>query len=246
MARKTTSRRKSPRTRARKKGASWFVRLLALILLVALLGAAYAWWRAQDWRPDETAYPDQGALVSEADGAVNFRTLKGLGADFAYIEASHGSEGQDRAFADSLPAARAAGLQVGAVHVFDPCTLADGQSANFVTMVPRDGELLPPAIALRETGDDCAERVTRAAIESELMTLVNQIEAHAGKPAILYVSEGFETRYGIANRIERNLWLKANWFEPEYADRPWLLWTANDALPTEAADDPLAWVVVRP
>ena len=241
MARRKTTRRKGAR-----KGASWFARLLALLLLVALIGAAYAWVRAQDWQPDETLYPDQGAVISEADGAVNFRTLKGLGADFAYLEASRGSEGHDRAFADGMPVARAAGLQIGAVHVFDPCTLADGQSANFVTVVPRDPQLLPPAIALRTVGDNCADRVTRAAIESELMTLINQIEAHAGKPAILLVSERFEGRYGIANRIERNLWLESNWFEPDYADRPWLLWTANDALRTEAADDPLAWVVVRP
>lgn len=219
---------------------------MALVLLLAMIGAAVLWWKGRHWRPDEARWPDQGALVSREDGEVDFGTLKGLGAGFVYLEASRGGKGQDAAFPDNHAAARAAGLQAGAVHVFDPCALADGQSANFVTIVPRDPELLPPAIALRQTGEDCPDKVSRAAIQSELMTLVNQIEAHTGKPAILLLSEDFEERYGVAARIDRNLWLERDWFGPAYAGRPWLLWTANAGLETEAADEPLAWVVVRP
>ena len=152
----------------------------------------------------------------------------------------------DNAFPDNFAAAREAGLQVGAVHRFDPCVPADGQSANFVTMVPRDAALLPPAIELDRTAEDCPERVTRAAIQSELLTLVNQIEAHAGRPAILAPSSDFEDAYGIAARIDRNLWLTSNRTEPDYAGRPWIMWTANTALVNEAASEPLRWVVVRP
>mgnify|MGYP007116553332 CR=1 FL=1 len=46
--------------------------------------------------------------------------------------------------------------------------------------------------------------VSEAAIQSELMVLVNQIEAHAGKPAILAPSPAFERRYRVGGRIERN------------------------------------------
>ena len=73
-----------------------------------------------------------------------------------------------------------------------------------------------------------------------------QLEAHAGQPLILKISPQFEERYGIAARIERNLWLERDWFEPVYGGRPWLLWTANGELQTEAAEGPLRWVVVRP
>ena len=48
----------------------------------------------------------------------------------------------------ALAAARKAGLQVGAVHVYNPCEPADAQAANFVTTVPRDAKLLPPAVQL--------------------------------------------------------------------------------------------------
>ncbi len=244
MARKRA--RKKPAKAARKARRRLVMRLIALALVAAGLVAAWFWWEARNWRPAEAEWPDQGALVGEGDGAVSFATLAGLGADFVYLEASRGAAGSDAGFPDNLAAARDAGLQVGAVHAYDPCVPADGQSANFVTVVPRDAGLLPPVIQLARTSDDCAERVTRAAVQSELLTLVNQIEAHAGKPAILAPSEDFEDRYGIAARIERNLWLEGDRREPGYAGRPWLLWTANSALPTEAADKPLRWVVVRP
>ena len=142
--------------------------------------------------------------------------------------------------------ARRSGLAVGAAHRFDPCAVADGQSANFVTMVPRDESLLPPAILLESTADDCPSRVSDAAVQSELTTLVNQIEAHSGKPAILAPVEAFENAYAPSRRFDRQLWLTRSWFEPDYAIRPWLMWTANKWYKTEAAHEPLRWVVVRP
>lgn len=230
----------------RKKGFGWPARLLALALLLALASGGWAWWHLAHWTPAESDYPDQGIYIDASDGPVNFRTARALGADFAYLAASSGTRGQDAAFSRNLAAAREAGLQVGAVHRFDPCTMADGQSANFVTMVPRGADLLPPAIELVEGTEACADNVPEAAVASELTTLVNQIEMHAGKPAILKPSEVFETDHPVAARIERNLWLTRTRIEPDYAGRPWLLWTANEALRTDAADSPLRWVVARP
>ncbi len=238
--------RKKPRRRPAGKRGRWLAWLVAALLLVAFLAGGWAWWESRNWRPDEVIWTDQGALIGESDGTVRFPTLKGLGAGFVYLEASRGADGKDAAFPDNFAAARAAGLQIGAVHRFDACARADGQSANFVTTVPRDIELLPPAIMLERTAEDCPERVSRAAVQSEVMTLVNQIEAHTGKPVILAPSEDFEEDYAVAARIDRNLWLSRDWSEPTYAGRPWLLWTANSAFQTEAAGQPLRWVVVRP
>lgn len=219
--------------------------LLALVLVVAAV-AGWWYWQSLHWRPSERAWPDQGLLVGEDDGAVRFDVAAGLGASFAYLEASRGAQGRDRSFASNLAEARAAGLEIGAVHVFDPCTPADKQSANFVVSVPRDRKLLPPAILLDREADFCPESVSEAAIQSELMVLVNQIEAHSGKPAILAPSRDFERRYRVGARMERKLWLARDRIEPAYVGRPWTLWTANSHLVTEAADRPLRWVVARP
>ncbi|QKG72359.1 glycoside hydrolase family 25 protein [Erythrobacter mangrovi] len=239
MARRKRSRRRPFRlSRGMKMG-------LFLLLLIGV-AAVYAAYEGRSWRPDESVWPDQGALVSAADGPVAFDTLHGLGGKFVYLEASEGSTGHDIGFAQNMVRARAAGLEVGAVHRFDPCQAADGQSANFVTMVPRDRDLLPPAILLEDTTEHCAEHVSKAAVQSELITLVNQIEAHTGKPVILAPIEEFEAAYGVSQRIDRQLWLTRSWFEPDYAARPWLMWTANRWYKSEAAGQPLRWVVVRP
>ncbi|WP_421989775.1 glycoside hydrolase family 25 protein [Qipengyuania sp.] len=242
MARRSRKRRKSrfPKALSRAGKTAMF------LLVIALIGAAYAWHEGRDWRPDEELWPDQGALVGAVDGAVDFGTIAGLGAQFVYLEASDGAGLTDVAFAQNFARARAAGLAVGAAHRFDPCDVADGQSANFVTMVPRDPDLLPPAILLETTAAACPARVSDAAVQSELTTLVNQIEAHAGKPAILAPVEEFEEAYAPSRRFERQLWLTRSWFEPDYATRPWLMWTANRWYQTEAAQEPLRWVVVRP
>ena len=39
------------------------------------------------------------------------------------------------------------------VHAYDPCVAAERQAGNFVTIVPRDPMLLPPAIALERLLD---------------------------------------------------------------------------------------------
>lgn len=230
----------------KRKSRGWRARAAAAVLLAALAGGGWFWWQVQHWTPSEAEFPEQGAEISAADGPVNFRTLHALGADFVYLDASSGAKDADARFSRNLAAARAAELQIGAVHRFDPCTMADGQSANFVTIVPRGEGFLPPVIALDRTADECPARVGEAAVESELMTLINQIEAHAGRPVILKVYPEFEDRYGLAARLDRNLWLVRTRFQPTYAGRPWVLWTANRALRSEAAEEPIRWVVVRP
>lgn len=242
--RSKTRKRSSGRGRSRRWG--WRSPLLAVLATLIAGAAGWWWWQGHSWKPSEAAYPVQGALVGEGDGPVRFDIVAGLGGSFVYLEASRGARGRDRDFIDSLAAARKAGLMVGAAHVFDPCAPAHTQAANFVIAVPRDRRLLPPGILLDADAEFCPEPVSEAAIQSELMTLVNQIEAHSGEPVILAPGAAFERRYRVGRRIERNLWLTRNRTEPTYAGRPWTLWTANEALWTEASEHPLRWVVARP
>ena len=182
--------------------------------------------------------------IGRTDGEVDWTALKAVGADFAYLDASTGAASHDAGFVDNLEAARAAGLTLGALHRYDPCQPADRQAANFVTVVPRDAKMLPPAVDLDTLAEDCSPRVSDAAVVSELMTFLNQIETHTGKAAILKISPAFERHYHIAHAIDRNLWLERDWLSPDYAGQPFAMWTANSALMTAASTQPLRWVVV--
>jgi lysozyme len=230
----------------RKTSGSWKWRVAGGLLMLAVIAAAWGWWHLQGWRPDRAQYPVQGVLLGEVDGPITAAMLQGAGAGFAYLEASEGADGRDAQFADTLEALAGSGLPVGAVHAYDPCVPADRQAANFVTIVPRDPAQLPPAIALDTLASACNDPVIEAGVESELMTFINQVENHTGQPVVLLISPEFEARYGIAARIERNLWLSRDFLEPEYAGRPWTLWTANTHLDADMAERPLRWVVVRP
>ncbi len=227
------------------KGRAGKIALVA-VLLTALALAAYVWWLAQRWVPDPSAYSEQGAFVDEGAGAVNFRTLRALGAGFVYVAASEGAEGRNPTFTENFEAADEIGLSLGVVHRFDPCVAADRQTANLVVMVPRDADLLPVAVALEDSHAGCEARHSEAWVESELLTFINQVENHTGRPVILKPSRAFEREYGFASRIERNLWLTQSWAEPTYGGRPWLLWTANRHRTIPASERPVAWVVARP
>lgn len=225
-----------------RRSRRWLLRLVALAVLFGLAFAAWLWWDMRGWRPDETAYPEQGALVAASGPEVRFATLKAIGAQFVYLPLAPAAPGD---FAGRFAAAREAGLQVGVVLDYDPCARADSQSGVFAQMVPRDADLLPPAIALTRLADGCQPGVSDAAVESELMTLINQIETHAGKSAILKLSRGFEERHNTATALARDLWLARDRARPDYAGRPWLLWSANSRLVTEASEEPVEWVVVQ-
>ncbi len=231
---------------ARKGQPRWRLRLAALALLIGLVGGGFGWWHLRHWTPARAAYPIQGVEIGVEDGAIDWTAIRAIGADFAYIDASASAFARDPAFGENLEKARAAKLDVGALHRYDPCQPADRQAANFVTVVPRDAKLLPSAVELDRNADDCPVKVSDAAVESELMTFLNQVETHTGKPVLLKITPSFEARYHLAAAIDRNLWLVRDRFEPDYAGRPWTLWTANAKLTSEAQEAPLRWVVVQP
>lgn len=234
------------RTGAVKQGTRANLRILGGLWLVGIIGGVWGWWYLHHWMPDRNDFPVQGVEVGSEDGEVNWKSIAAIGADFAYIDASASAFARDPLFSANLDAARSAKIQVGAVHRYDPCQPAEKQAANFVTVVPRETDLLPPAVELDMLADDCPVKVSEAKVESELMVFLNQVETHTGKPVILKVTAEFEDRYRIAGKLDRNLWLVRGRFQPDYAGRPWTLWTANASLMNEIAQGGLRWVVVQP
>jgi len=234
------------RGKKKKTGAlRWLFRLAALVALVGLGFAAWLWWDMRSWRPDAALYPEQGAVIASGAAGTRFETLAAIGAEFVYLDLAATNSAPDPGFASRLETALGSDLKVGIVQPFDPCLRADEQSARFTRMVPRNSNLLPPAIALTQTATGCDPSVSDAAVESELLTLINQIEMHAGSPVILKVSRDFERRHRIVQSMSRDLWLVRDRARPDYAGRPWLLWSANSQLMSEASQEPIEWVVVQ-
>jgi len=221
------------------------LRILVTLLLVGGLLWTGGHLLATGWTPSRARYPVQGITVDAGSGEINWRMARAAGADFAYLLASSGSDRRDPNFGAYLAGARAVGLRYGAIHRFSLCRHASGQATRFIATVPRDAAMLPPVVQL-DYWPGCATRPNRDTLLAELNIFLNQIETHAGKPAIIRVSHAFEADYDVASGINRTLWLEGNVFPPGYATRPWVLWTASTWKRVDGIEGPIEWDVVMP
>ena len=218
------------------------VRIGAGLALIAMLALAL-WLYARAWAPGRDEYPVQGVTIGSTDGPVDWGTLAAQGADFAYIRAVRAQDGRDPAFATNWRGARAAGMRYGAMIEYSACRSPIDQATGFMTTVPRDNAALPPVIRLA-FAPGCAKRPGRDLLLSNLNTLINLVEGQAGKPALLNVTEDFDQAYDIGAGINRTLWLDGNFLAPDYASRPWVMWTATDMRHIDGVDGPVRWNVV--
>lgn len=216
-----------------------------LVVLALLVIALIVRNIAISWAPPRDQYPVQGISVDASHGDITWHVAGATGADFAYIRATNGAEDRDPAFATNINGASDAGIRYGAMHEYTLCRLATDQATNFVTTVPRSDNMLPPAIRLA-FDNGCNDRPGRALVLSELNTFLNQVEGHSNKPAIIVVSREFEEDYAISSAINRTFWLEGNFFPPDYATKPWVMWRASDMRRISGIEGPVNWNVVRP
>jgi lysozyme len=217
---------------------------MGAIVLAVLLGAFVLWRVIIGWAPSRDEYPVQGIVVDASNGKPTWSMLAATGVDFAYLTATEGTKDRDPSFAANLEGVREAGIRYGALHVFDICRLASDQATLFITTVPRSPNALPPAVAL-DYSDTCSSKPDRALILSEVSTFLSQIEAHSGTQAILMLGEEFEEQYRISAAIDRNVWLERTWLLPDYAAKPWVMWTANRSRRIDGIEGRVHWAVVR-
>jgi lysozyme len=221
------------------------LRILLGILLIGALTAGGLFLLVRNWAPARDRYAVQGITLDARSGEINWRMARAAGADFAYLLATSGAETRDPAFDDYLAGARAIGLRYGPIHRYNLCRLASDQATRFIATVPRDRAMLPPVVQL-DYSENCKQRPSRDTLLAELNTFLNQIETHSAKPALIRVSHAFEADYDIASGINRTLWLEGDFFPPDYATRPWVMWTASTWKRVDGIEGPIEWDVVRP
>lgn len=219
-------------------------RLLTWVGLLAV-AAAGLWMFATSWAPARADYPVQGVDVSQAQGAIDWRKARADGVDFAYIRASIGARLRDSRFAENWQAAREASVRRGAYHVYSLCQPASDQATRFIATVPREADALPAAIDLALDAN-CTAPPARPIVLRELALFIQMVEAHGGKPVILYLTREFDDAYQISGAIDRSLWLRRTGLVPAYGAHPWVLWQANPQRRVDGIDGPVDWNVLRP
>lgn len=210
-------------------------------MALALLMAAYVY--SGHWRPSDASYPRQGIDVSNHQGTIDWSKLPKQGVDFAYIKATEGGDFVDKSFAKNWAAAEAAGVDRGAYHFFTLCKSGREQAANFTRVVPRDANALPPVVDLEYLGN-CSRRISVDALHKELNDFVAVVEAHSGKPIVLYLTQEFDEAYQVTKRVDRPTWLRSIIFEPRFTNRAWRIWQVSNFRRLDGIEGRVDWNVM--
>lgn len=217
-----------------------------IVILLALVMLSFAGWQAAaQWHPNVEEFPVQGVDVSEANGEIEWKLVAAGGADFAYATAVHGVKGRDSRFEEHWRGIANAGMRRGAVLALSLCGNAVVQANSFNTTVPSDARDLPAAIDV-DYEESCTARPDRAALVNDIARAATLIETHTGKPVLLRVSRAVEQDYDLASALPRTMWATGNFFQPDYAARPWRMWRASDMRRIDGIKGPVNWNVAAP
>lgn len=172
------------------------------------------------FKPDRVRYPLRGIDVSHHQGVIDWPAVSRDDTLFAFIKATEGGDHRDTRFAINWVEARAAGLKVGAYHYFTLCRPGIEQARNFIAVVPKEEDALPPALDLEFPGN-CPARPEPDQLRLEVEAFLNELEPHFGRQAILYVEGVFESVYGSVLPV-RVQWYPSHLVVPSHEN--WAFW----------------------
>ena len=228
-----------------KLGRLLSLRMRIVLVTIALFAAVsgFFYWQMH-WRPDAGIWRMQGVALSPRNAPFDWPILAHGDARFVYLDAVGAGRGTGNFFTANRAEALAAGMHVGATFRLSTCSSIADQVTDFVRLVPRDAEALPPLLFIH-LDKECERRPTRALLLSEIGTLVSQLETHTGKTVIVGISEALEDEYHVAAAINRPLLLDNPRSTPDAESGPWALWLANDKLRIDGAVGSVDWLVLN-
>lgn len=203
--------------------------LLGCGLLMALAAGSSGWllYSGTVWfnNPDPAVYPVQGVDVSHYQGEIDWTQLSQQDVSFAYIKATEGSSFTDERFAENWTAAQQAGIFTGAYHFFSFDSAGDTQADNFISVVPRVENTLPPVIDLEFYGDKADNPPPVSEVSEKLDALIGRLTAYYGVAPVIYTTEACRKRYLKGAYGNCPLWIRSVFAEPEAEN--WCFWQYN-------------------
>ncbi len=203
-------------------------RLLFSILLIvcALFGGYKAIDTGKIWfvYPSEEKYPLRGIDVSHHQGRIDWGKVPKAEVSFVYIKATEGAEFQDSSFRTNWKEARRSGFTTGAYHFFTLCKTGIEQAENFIRLVPKELDALPPVVDLEFTGN-CKERPNVENVKKEIQEFLQRIDSHYERKTILYLTFEFIDRYLGEEFFDHAIWIRDIYKHPNtFSDISWVLW----------------------
>ncbi len=196
--------------------------------VIALVLVALGWfvWSGR-WiinEPSSKAFPIRGIDVSHHQNEIDWAAIPKPRVQFAYIKATEGAGWRDPNFRQNWDSAAQNGVAVGAYHFFVLNRSGREQALNFVAVVPRFDQSLPPCVDL-EFGGNVLERPPAAALNHEIDEFISLLTAHYKKAPIVYTTYDFCEHY-LQGRPLRRLWIR-DIFRSAPKAKNWTFWQFN-------------------
>lgn len=208
------------------------------IILVLAIGAGVVLYFQGLWIPNypsESKFPVRGIDVSHHQDAIRWNEINPDVIHFAYLKATEGGDFRDTQFSKNWKAAREAGIPRGAYHFFTLKRPGIEQAANYIAVVPKESDTLPPAIDLEFWGNSSA-RPSVEDFRRELEAFMVEIREHYGREPVIYTDTKFKKHYLKDYPIQR-LWIRAVIFTPEQASAPdWTFWQFSEKMKVKGID----------
>lgn len=240
--------------KGQSKAASYIKRTAALVIVLSILGfLAYAGYRVWNFYravngeippqlPTAEDYPVRGVDISYYQGEINWEELSAdEHVSFAFIKATEGSNHQDERFTENWNNARDAGVYVGAYHFVSFESSGETQADNFISIVPKQANSLPPVLDLELYNEETmANPPSKAKVHEILDTMIERLEDHYGVKPIIYTSSNLYMKYLLGSYWGYDLWMSntsceplANWTFWQYSFEGKLPGFAMDNIPVD-------------
>lgn len=134
-----------------------------------------------------------GADLSHHQGKIKWSKGDKELFDFIYIKSTEGKSFKDSEFKNNWIGTKKVGILRGAYHVFRPEISGKTQSKNFIDVVPKEKNSLPPAVDLVSLYE--VDIKDKNKVQKEIKILLNALENYYGKKPILYVSRDMFNKF---------------------------------------------------
>lgn len=198
-------------------------------------------------------YPIRGIDVTVHEGDINWKTVKQKNPDlrFAYMRSSSWA-GEDASFSKHWSAAKEAGLDRGATHIFDYCLSPSQQDALIGRIVPKNETSLPIAIVLEEAYQDfnrrefaCYSKMSKAEVQAAVLQLAAQLRERYQKVPLIRGNRSFLNVMLDERFNQYMIWLAVyrKSKTPTVGDlglrgsNPWTMWQNTAALSVKGIGD---------
>ncbi len=198
-----------------------------LAILAIAGGAAYFTGLWIPNHPSMTDYPVRGIDVSNHQGAIEWKRVPQGPVHFAYIKATEGQDFRDARFAENWRGSADAGLKRGAYHFFTLKSTGQQQAANFIAVVPKDPEALPPVVDVEQWGN-ASTRPSVEAFQHELSDFMSAVRSHYGQEPVIYTANDYRNYY-LRGFPKGRLWIRSVITAPRLTDEaPWHFWQYSE------------------